>query len=129
MIFDEWLKAEMGKLEKIQDELKMKYGSVDNEILKILFEDAKEPWGFVSKQAIQQANTQNPSNGKNEASMKSGLAEIIAKYDLLEDNGLLKPRRFLDQGFKDLAKELEVHGYRYNKERKVFLPPWNGVKR
>lgn len=125
MNFDEWLKAEMDKLVKIQDELKMKYGSVDNEILKILFEDAKEPWGFVSKQA----NMQSSSNGKNESSMKSGLAEIIAKYDLVEDNGLLKPRRFLDQGFKDLAKELEVHGYRYNKERKVFLPPWNGVKR
>ena len=67
--------------------------------------------------------------GKNEGGKKEALVDIIAKYDLIEDNGLLKPRKYLDHGFKDLAQDLEAHGYRYSKEKRVFMPPWKGVKK
>ncbi len=47
MNFDEWLKGEIEKLDKIKDVLKEKYGNVDRDYQEWLFEDAKEPWGLV----------------------------------------------------------------------------------
>ncbi len=128
MNFDEWIGEAIERIAIIREKLKERFGNMDKDIELALVKAAIGPWE-CARQQIQQIKTQISSSGKNEASKGSGLAEIFARYGLVEDNGLLKPGRFLDQGFKDLAKELEVHGYRYNKERRVFLPPWNGVKR
>ena len=118
MIFDEWLKGEMDKLVKIQDELKMKYGSVDNEILKLLFEDAKEPWGFQNKE-----RQSEKKDGR-----KDVLMDIVSKYDLEVNEGIIKIPRKVDD-FKSLCKELEAHNYVYVKGKSVFVPKWNGVQR
>ena len=50
MNFDEWLKREMEKLDKIREALKEKHGTVDRDYQEWLFEDAKEPWGFARKE-------------------------------------------------------------------------------
>ncbi|MHB1708689.1 MAG: hypothetical protein ACYCT2_04355 [Thermoplasmataceae archaeon] len=128
MNFEEYVKESIEHIVKIKEKMKETFGNIDRDLELVLVKAAIEPWGLVKnpKQEIQRAK--DTATGRNEAPT-SGIAEIIAKYDLVEDNGLLKPRKFLDHGFKDLAQALEIHGYRYNKEKKVFMPPWNGVKR
>lgn len=136
MNFDEWLKGEMEKLDKIRDELKEKYGNVDRDYQEWLFEDAKEPWGFVQKGSVTYAaanqkdkdEEKSPGASGKAAATDSGIVGIMAKWDLVDDNGKLKPRKFLKDGFADLAKELEQHGYKYSKNAGGFLPAWKGVK-
>ena len=136
MNFDEWLKGEIEKLDKIKDVLKEKYGNVDRDYQEWLFEDAREPWGFVQKGSVTHAavkhtnsNEERSANGSGKAAATdNGIVEIMAKWDLVDDNGKLKPRKFLKDGFADLARELEQHGYKYNKSAGGFLPAWKGVK-
>ena len=136
MNFDEWLKGEIEKLDKIKDALKEKYGNVDRDYQEWLFEDAREPWGFVQKGSVTHAavnhtnsNEERSANGSGKgATTDSGIVGIMAKWDLVDDNGKLKPRKFLKDGFADLARELEQHCYKYNKSAGGFLPAWKGVK-
>lgn len=121
MNFDEYIDESIEHVTKIREKLKARFGAIDRDLELIMVKAAVEPWGLV-KQAAGEP-------GKNLGAKNEGLVDIIAKYDLVEDNGLLKPRKFLDHGFKDLAQELEAHGYKYNKEKRVFMPPWNGVKK
>ena len=121
MNFDEYIDENIEHVAKIREKLKARFGSIDRDLELILVKAAVEPWGLVKSAAPKQAEREP---GKNE-----GLVDIIARYDLIEDNGLLKPRKYLDHGFAELAKELEAHGYRYNKEKRVFMPQWNGVKK
>ncbi|MEM0135371.1 MAG: hypothetical protein QXU18_09150 [Thermoplasmatales archaeon] len=121
----------MEKLDKIRDGLKEKYGNVDRDYQEWLFEDAKEPWGFVQKANSSRAG--NAEGGKSTATGKTapqgeGIVEIMARWDLVDDNGKLKPKKFLKDGFPELAKEMEEHGYKYNKNAGGFLPAWKGVK-
>ena len=126
----------MEKLDKIRDVLKEKYGNIDRDYQEWLFEDAKEPWGFVQKGSVTHAaanhansNEERSANvGGKAATTDNGIVEIMAKWDLVDDNGKLKPRKFLKDGFADLARELEEHGYKYNKSAGGFLPAWKGVK-
>ena len=138
MNFEEWLKQEMDKLDKIRNALKERHGTVDRDYQEWLFEDAKEPWGFVQKGSVAHApvnhinsNEERAANGSGKAAATdSGIAEIMARWDLVDDNGKLKPRKFLEdrKEFSELAKELEEHGYKYNKNAGGFLPTWKGVK-
>ena len=137
MNFDEWLKGEIEKLDKIKDALKEKYGNVDRDYQEWLFEDAKEPWGFVQKGSVTPApvnhtnsNEERVVNGSGRAAATdSGIVEIMAKRHLVDDNGKLKLREFLEpHDFAILAKELEQHGYKYSKKAGGFLPDWKGVK-
>ena len=126
MNFREYTVENIERVAVIREELKKRFNAVDRDLELIMVKAAIEPWGLV-KPADQ--NKAAGDQGKVDATKREALADIIAKYDLIEDNGLLKPRKFLDHGFKDLAQELEAHGYRYNKEKRVFMPPWNGVKK
>lgn len=47
MNFDEWLKGEVAKIRKIDAALQAEYGTIKEEYRRWLFEDAREPWGFV----------------------------------------------------------------------------------
>ncbi|MBX8642990.1 MAG: hypothetical protein KIY10_10500 [Thermoplasmata archaeon] len=133
MNFDEWLKREMEKLDKIREALKEKHGTVDRDYQEWLFEDAKEPWGFTRKEIQDSGTAERTGNGNQASGGKpapdSSITEIMAKWDLVDDNGKLKPRKFLKEGFADLAKELEQHGYKYNKNAGGFLPAWKGVNK
>ena len=122
MNFDEYIEESTDHVAKIREKLKARFGAIDRDLELILVKAAVEPWGIVKKSLDQKQEA--GESGKNEA-----LVDIIAKYDLIEDNGLLKPRKYLDHGFKDLAQDLEAHGYRYSKEKRVFMPPWKGVKK
>ena len=122
MNFDEYIEESIDHVAKIREKLKARFGAIDRDLELILVKAAVEPWGIVKKSLDQKQEA--GESGKNEA-----LVDIIAKYDLIEDNGLLKPRKYLDHGFKDLAQDLEAHGYRYSKEKRVFMPPWKGVKK
>ena len=131
MNFEEWLKGEMEKLDKIRDGLKEKYGNVDRDYQEWLFEDAREPWEFVQKtncHHTDRGEEKEAGDSRKAAATDSGIVEIMAKCDLVDDNGKLKPRKFLKYGFPELAKELEQHGYKYNKNAGGFLPAWKGVK-
>ncbi len=128
MNFDEYTDENIDHVAKIREKLKARFGNIDRDLELIMVKAAIEPWGLVKNPKQETRQAKDAATEKNEAPA-SGIAEIIARYDLIEDNGLLKPRKFLDHGFKELAQALELHGYRYNKEKKVFMPPWNGVKR
>ena len=136
MNFEEWLKQEMDKLEKIRTALKERHGTVDRDYQAWLFEDAKEPWGFVQKGNVTHAAANQKDKGEEKSTSASGKAAatdngivgIMAKWDLVDDNGKLKPRKFLKDGFAELARELEEHGYKYNQNAGGFLPTWKGVK-
>ena len=129
MNFEEWMKQEMDKLDKIRNALKERYGTVDRDYQEWLFEDAKEPWGFVQKGNANHTGREDEkaANGGGKAT-DGGIVAIMAKWDLVDDNGKLKPRKFLKDGFADLARELEQHGYKYNKNAGGFLPAWKEVK-
>ena len=137
MNFEEWLKGEIEKLDKIRDVLKEKYGNIDRDYQEWLFEDAKEPWGFVQKGSVTHApvnhtnsNEERSANGSGKAAATdSGIVAIMAKWDLVDDNGKLKVKKYIQpDDFKILARELEQHGYTYSKKAGAFLPPWEGVK-
>ena len=135
MNFEEWLKQEMDKLDKIYKALKERHGTVDRDYQEWLFEDAKEPWGFVQKGNVTHAAANQKDKEKSTsasgmaAATDSGIVEIMAKRHLVDDNGKLKLREFLEpHDFAILAKELEQHGYKYSKKAGGFLPDWKGVK-
>ena len=132
MNFDEWLKQEMDKLDKIRDELKEKYGNVDRDYQEWLFEDAREPWEFARNGNANRvdSNEERGTNGSGRAAaMDNGIVAIMAKWGLVDDNGKLKAKKYIQpDNFAILARELEEHGYKYNKSAGGFLPAWNGVK-
>ena len=137
MNFEEWLKQEMDKLDKIRNALKERHGTVDRDYQEWLFEDAKEPRGFVQKGSVAHApvnhinsNEERAANGSGKAAATdSGIVEIMAKRHLVDDNGKLKLREFLKPpDFAILARELEEHGYKYSKKAGGFLLEGKGVK-
>ena len=137
MNFDEWLKGEIEKLDKIKDVLKEKYGNVDRDYQEWLFEDAKESWGFVQKGNVTHAavnhangNEERSANGSGKgATTDNGIVAIMAKWGLVDDNGKLKAKKYIQpDNFAILARELEEHGYRYSKDAGGFILPPKGVK-
>ena len=133
MNFEEWLKQEMDKLEKIRTALKERHGTVDRDYQEWLFEDAKEPWGFAKSEHANhdgRAEGRNPADSGKAAGTNNGIVEIMAKWDLVDDNGKLKLRKFLEdkKEFSELARELEQHGYKYSKKAGGFLLEGKGVK-
>ncbi len=137
MNFDEWLKQEMDKLDKIRNALKERHGTVDRDYQEWLFEDAKEPWGFVQKGSVTHAvanhtnsNEERGTNGSGRAAaMDNGIVAIMAKWGLVDDNGKLKAKKYIQpDNFAILARELEEHGYRYSKDAGGFILPPKGVK-
>ena len=137
MNFDEWLKGEIEKLDKIKDVLKEKYGNVDRDYQEWLFEDAKEPWGFVQKGNVTHAaanhinsNEEISANGSGKAAaIDSGGVEIMTKWGLIDDNGKLKAKKYIQpDDFTILARELEQHGYKYSKNARGFILPPKGVR-
>jgi hypothetical protein len=132
MNFDEWLKQEMDKLDKIRDELKEKYGNVDRDYQEWLFEDAREPWEFARNGNANRvdSNEERGTNGSGRAAaMDNGIVAIMAKWGLVDDNGKLKAKKYIQpDNFAILARELEEHGYRYSKDAGGFILPPKGVK-
>ena len=132
MNFDEWLKGEIEKLDKIKDVLKERYGTVDRDYQEWLFEDAKESWGFVQKGNANhgERNDERVANGSEKvAATDNGIAKIMAKWGMVDDNGKLKAKKYIQpDNFAILARELEEHGYRYSKDARGFILPPKGVK-
>ncbi len=59
--FEKWVEYEVDKLEAIRIALKKRFGNVDRDYERMLFDDGKEPWGFRNRSA------QNPGNGNGHA--------------------------------------------------------------
>ena len=79
MEYIDWLKKEIGKLKTISAELKTEFGAIDREYLTLLFEDSKEPWGFVVRN---QPGNQAPGNldKKTERPLSDKQLAIIQKH-------------------------------------------------
>ena len=77
MNFDEWLKQEMDKLDKIRNALKERHGTVDRDYQEWLFEDAKEPWGFVQKGSVTHAVANHTNSNEERGTNGSGRAAAM----------------------------------------------------
>ena len=132
MNFDEWLKKEMDKLDNIHKALKERHGTVDRDYQEWLFEDAKEPWEVVRRGNLNHVDRDNERavNGSGKpAATDSGIVEIMANWGLIDDNGKLKAKKYIQpDDFTILARELEQHGYKYSKNARGFILPPKGVK-
>ena len=126
MNFDEYIEESIEHVAKIREKLKAMFGAIDRDLELILVKAAVEPWGIVKKSLDQK---QEAGESGKQVTADNSIVEIMAKWDLVDDNGKLKPRKFLKEGFADLAKELEQHGYKYNKNAGGFLPAWKGVNK
>ena len=126
MNFDEYIEESIEHVAKIREKLKARFGAIDRDLELILVKAAVEPWGIVKKSLDQK---QEAGESAKQVTADNSIVEIMAKWDLVDDNGKLKPRKFLKEGFAELAKELEQHGYKYNKNAGGFLPAWKGVKK
>ena len=122
MNFEEYVDENIEHVAKIREKLKARFGAIDRDRELLLARAAVEPWGLVQK------GVTNPADSRKPVPEEKGIVQIMAKWDLVDDNGKLKPRKFLKDGFPELAKELEQHGYKYNKNAGGFLPAWKGVK-
>ena len=115
----EYLEYVNGEYTEVRNFLKEKDGVVDMDKQKMFCDRLIMPYeSWIETKKV-----------AGEPGKKETLADIIVKYDLIDDHGLLKPRKYLEHGFDDLVDALGAHGYRYNKEKRVFMPPWNGVKK
>ena len=131
MNFEEYIDENIEHVAKIREKLKARFGAIDRDLELLLARAAVEPWGFVKRENANhdgRAESRNPADSGKAAATDSGIVEIMAKWDLVDDNGKLKPRKFLKDGFAELARELEEHGYKYSKNAGGFLPAWKGVK-
>ena len=131
MNFEEYIDENIEHVAKIREKLKARFGAIDRDLELLLARAAVEPWGIVKRETANHdgnARNGNPADSGKAATTDSGIVEIMAKWDLVDDNGKLKPRKFLKDGFPELAKELEEHGYKYNNNAGGFLPAWKGVK-
>ena len=126
MNFDEYIEESIDHVAKIREKLKARFGAIDRDLELILVKAAVEPWGIVKKSSDQK---QAAGESGKQVTADNSIIEIMAKWDLVDDNGKLKPRKFLKEGFAELAKELEQHGYKYNKNAGGFLPAWKGVNK
>jgi hypothetical protein len=115
----EYLEYVNGEYTEVRNFLKEKEGVVDMDKHRMIFDKLTMPYGswIETKKAA------------GEPGKKETLADIIAMYGLIDDHGLLKLKNYMEHGFEDLVDALGAHGYRYNKEKRVFMPPWNGVKK
>ena len=133
MNFDEYIDENIEHVAKIREKLKARFGAIDRDLELLLARAAVEPWGFVKGENVnhdgKMGNKNTADSGKAVAT-DSGIVEIMTRWDLVDDNGKLKPRKFLEdkKEFSELAKELEQHGYTYSKNARGFLPAWKGVK-
>lgn len=112
---------------EVRNFLKEKDGVVDLDKHRMFFDKLTSPYEswLDGRKGAGSAGTET---GGKQATAENGIVEIMAKWDLVEDSGKLKPRGYMEEGFPELAKELELHGYRYNKKAGGFLPAWKGVK-
>jgi len=131
--FRNWVLDGIKEVTIIREELKATFGTIDRDTEMIFVKAAIQPWGIVMERDRQvpgggsakaQGQADNGSEGPS-----AGLDDIIARFDLIENNGLLKPRKYLKEGFKQLAEALEAHGYRYNKDERAFSQQGKVVKR
>ena len=131
MNFEEYIDENIEHVAKIREKLKARFGAIDRDMELLLARAAVESWGFVKRENANhdsKMGNKNPADSGMAVATDSGIVEIMAKWDLVDDNGKLKPRKFLKDGFSELARELEEHGYKYNKSAGGFLPAWKGVK-
>ena len=132
MNFDEYIDENIERVAKIREKLKARFGAIDRDLELLLARAAVEPWGFVKRENANhddRAEDRNPADSGKAAATDSGIAGIMANRGLIDDNGKLKLREFLEpHDFAILAKELEQHGYEYSKKAGGFLPAWKGVK-
>ncbi|MHB1708471.1 MAG: hypothetical protein ACYCT2_03210 [Thermoplasmataceae archaeon] len=124
----EYLEYVNGEYTEVRNFLKEKDGVVDLDKQKMFLDKLTVPYESWIETRKGTGSTGTETGGK-QVTAENGIVEIMTKWDLVDDNGKLKPRKFLKEGFAELAKELEQHGYRYNKNAGGFLPAWKGVKR
>ena len=76
------------------------------------------------------SNEEISANGSGKAAATdSVVVEIMTKWGLIDDNGKLKAKKYIQpDDFTILARALEQHGYEYSKKAGGFLPAWKGVK-
>ena len=112
---------------EVRNFLKEKDGVVDLDKHRMIFDKLTVPYGSWMDAGKSTGSAGTETGGKH-VTAENGIVEIMDRWDLVDDNGKLKPRKFLKEGFADLAKELEQHGYKYSKNAGGFLPAWKGVK-
>lgn len=123
----EYLEYVNGEYTEVRNFLKEKDGVVDLNKHRMIFDKLTMPYeSWIDSRKV--SGSAGTETGGKQATAENGIVEIMAKWDLVDDNGKLKPRKFLKEGFAELAKELELHGYKYNKNAGGFLPAWKGVK-
>ena len=132
MNFEEYIDENIEHVAKIREKLKARFGAIDRDLELLLARAAVEPWGIVKRENANhdgRAEGRNPADSGKAAATDSGIAEIMAKRHLVDDNGKLKLSEFLEpHDFTILAKELQQHGYKYSKKAGGFLLEGKGVK-
>ena len=132
MNFEEYIDENIEHVAKIREKLKARFGAIDRDLELLLVKAAVEPWGFVKRENANhdgRAEDGNPADSGKAAAPDNGIVEIMAKRHLVDDNGKLKLREFLEpHDFAILARELEQHGYKYSKNAGGFILPPKGVK-
>ncbi len=132
MNFDEYIDENIEHVAKIREKLKARFGAIDRDLELLLARAAVEPWGIVKRENANhdgRAEDRNPADSGKAAAPDNGIVEIMAKRHLVDDNGKLKLREFLEpHDFAILARELEQHGYKYSKNAGGFILPPKGVK-
>lgn len=132
MNFEEYIDENIEHVAKIREKLKARFGAIDRDLELLLARAAVESWGFVKRENANhdgRAEDGNPADSGKAAAPDNGIVEIMAKRHLVDDNGKLKLREFLEpHDFAILARELEQHGYKYSKNAGGFILPPKGVK-
>jgi hypothetical protein len=124
----EYLEYVNGEYTEVRNFLKEKDGVVDLDKHRMIFDKLTMPYGSWVEAKKDTGYNGTETAGK-QATAENGIVEIMAKWNLVDDNGKLKPREYMEEGFPELAKELEQHGYVYSKKARGFLPAWKGVKK
>ena len=132
MNFEEYTDENIEHVAKIREKLKARFGAIDRDLELLLVRAAVEPWGFVKRENANhdgRAEGRNPADSGKPAATDSGIVEIMANWGLIDDNGKLKAKKYIQpDDFTILARELEQHGYRYSKNARGFILPPKGVK-
>ena len=137
MNFEEYVDENIEHVAKIREKLKARFGAIDRDLELLLARAAVEPWGFVQKGNVTHAaanhtnsNEEISANGSGKAAATdSVVVEIMTKWGLIDDNGKLKAKKYIQpDDFTILARELEQHGYKYSKNARGFILPPKGVK-
>ena len=132
MNFEEYIDENIEHVAKIREKLKARFGAIDRDLELLLARAAVEPWGFVKGENVnhdgKMGNKNTADSGKAVAT-DSGIAKIMANWGLIDDNGKLKAKKYIQpDDFTILARELEQHGYKYSKNARGFILPPKGVR-